>query len=368
MHTSSDLIYQLALTCVPQIGAVQARILLDHFQSAEEIFKSKKSSLEKIEGIGSIRAGSIKSFNQFFEQEQAIKDLDKNNISTLFIKDPEYPQRLLHCYDPPTLLFYKGNANMNTSRILAFIGTRNNTEYGREMTEQLIEELTPYNPLIVSGLAYGIDAIAHRKSVQTGLITTGILAHGLDIIYPSSHYQLAGEMIKNGGCLISEFRCNTLPDRHHFPSRNRIVAGISDATIVIETGCKGGSMITANLACDYSRDVFAIPGKVSDSRSAGCNQLIAKQKAQLVQSGNEIADMMGWVSKKTPTVQTKKLFIDLTKEEDDVLKIFSPQENLHIDAIHLTSNQSHSQTASALLSLEMKGLIRCMPGKVYRLT
>ena len=367
MHTSSDLIYQLALTSVPQIGAVQARILLEHFQSAAEIFNAKKSLLEKIEGIGSIRAGNIKNFHQFSEQEKAMKELEKNNIRTLFIKDQEYPQRLLHCYDPPTLLFYKGNTNLNAARILAFIGTRSNTEYGKTMTEQIIEELIPYNPLIVSGLAYGIDAIAHRKSVQTGLLTTGILAHGLDIIYPSSHYQLAGDMIKNGGCLISEFRCNTLPDRHHFPSRNRIVAGISDATIVIETGCKGGSMITANLACDYSRDVFAVPGKANDSKSAGCNQLIAKQKAQLVQSGSEIAEMMGWVSKKIKPAQTKQLFIDLSKEEEEILNRFRAQEEIHIDTIHLTSKQSYSQTASVLLSLEMKGLIMCMPGKLYKL-
>jgi DNA processing protein len=366
MHTSSDLIYQLALTCVPHIGNVQARILLENFHSAESIFQSKLSLLEKIEGIGSVRARSIKNFKQFSEQEKSIKDLEKNKIRTLFMKDQDYPQRLLHCYDPPTLLFFKGEANFNPSRMLAFIGTRSNTEYGRMMTEQLIEDLVPYNPIIISGLAYGIDAIAHKKSIQCGLKTIGILAHGLDMIYPSAHYTLAEEMLAKGGALISEFRCKTLPDRHHFPSRNRIVAGISDATIVVETGKKGGSMITANLACDYSRDVFAIPGKVNDTKSAGCNLLIASQKAQLIQSGSDIASNMGWIRKDLP-VQPRTLFVDLTEEEKELLKIFNLQDSIHVDTVYISSKKSHSQTASILLNLEMKGVIRCLPGKMYQL-
>ena len=367
MHTSSDLLYQLALTCVPQIGPVQARILFEHYQTAEEIFRSKPSQLEKIEGIGTVRARSIKQFKQFQEQEEAIKELSKHQIRSLFIKDPDYPRRLLHCYDPPTLLFFKGSADLNASRILSFIGTRSNSDYGRIITEQLLDELSSYNPFIVSGLAYGIDAIAHRKSLQLGIPTLGILAHGLDTIYPSAHYGIAQEMVVKGGGLLSEFRCKTLPDRHHFPSRNRIVAGISDATVVIETAPRGGSMITATLAIDYNRDVFAVPGKINDPKSSGCNQLIAQQKAQLIQSGNEIAEIMGWTKKEVVRSVAKELFVDLSKDETDMLRIFDSHGQLHIDSIHASVPKSSSVVASLLLSLEIKGMIRCLPGKVYQL-
>ena len=367
MYTSPDLIYQLALTSVPQIGPVQARILLEHFQTADDIFRSKVSLLEKIDGIGTIRARSIKNFKAFKEQEDAVKELEKHQIQTIFLKDRNYPKRLLHCYDPPTLLFYKGDADLNTSRILSFIGTRSNTEYGRKATEQFIEELACFNPLIVSGLAYGIDAIAHRKCIHQGLPTLGVLGHGLDTIYPSAHYNLAKEMIEKGGGLLSEFRCKTLPDRHHFPSRNRIVAGISDATIVVETATKGGSMITATLACDYNRDVFAVPGKISEQKSSGCNQLIAQQKAQLIQSGKEIADLLGWNQKETTRTVPKQLFVELTNDETELLKIFDGHDNLHIDHIHFSSPKSHSHVASLLLNLEIKGVIRCLPGKIYQL-
>jgi DNA processing protein len=367
MHTSPDLIYQLALTCVPQIGPVQARILLEHYQTAEDIFRSKVSLLEKLDGIGTVRARSIKQFKQFQEQEKAIRELSKYHIRTLFIKDPDYPRRLLHCYDPPTLLFFKGSADLNTSRILSFIGTRSNTDYGHMITEQLLEELSSYSPLIVSGLAYGIDAIAHRKSLQLEVPTLGVLGHGLDTIYPSAHYGLAHEMVEKGGGLLSEFRCKTLPDRHHFPSRNRIVAGISDATVVIETATRGGSMITATLACDYNRDVFAVPGKINEQKSAGCNQLIAQQKAQLIQSGKEVADILGWTKKEIPRSIAKQLFIELTNDEKEMLTIFDGHPNLHIDHIHASSLKSTSHVASLLLNLEIKGMIRCLPGKIYQL-
>lgn len=367
MHTSPDLIYQLALTCVPQIGPVQARILLEHFQTAEDIFQSKISLLEKIDGIGTVRARSIKYFKAFKEQEEAVKEIRKHQIQTLFIKDPDYPKRLLHCYDPPTLLFYKGAVDLNASRILSFIGTRSNTDYGRTITEQLIEELACYNPLIVSGLAYGIDAIAHRKSILLGLPTLGVLGHGLDTIYPAAHYSLAKEMIEKKGGLLSEFRCKTLPDRHHFPSRNRIVAGICDATIVVETAIRGGSMITATLACDYNRDVFAVPGKINEQKSSGCNQLIAQQKAQLIQSGHEIAGLLGWNQKETTRSIPKQLFVELTNDEKELLTIFDGHHHLHIDHIHVSSPKSNSHVASLLLNLEIKGVIRCLPGKIYQL-
>jgi DNA processing protein len=368
MTNSPDLLYQLALTSVPHIGPVQARLLLEHFETARDIFHSKVSLLEKIEGIGSVRAKSILHFRGFKEQEEAITLLEKAQIQALFLKDKHYPQRLLHCYDPPTLLFWKGSADLNATKTLSVIGTRNHTEYGSRMTEQLLEQLLSYNPVIVSGLAFGIDAIAHRKSIQCGLSTIGVLGHGLDTIYPYTHRTLANDMLEHGGGLLTEFRCKTLPDRHHFPARNRIVAGISDATIVIETAVRGGSMITACLAADYNRDLFAVPGRATDLKSSGCNHLIVQQRAILCQSGEDIAKALGWITEIKPATVARTLFVDLNKEEEMIYRLLPSDISKHIDVLYAESRFSSSQLASVLLSLELKGIIRSLPGKMYQTT
>src|SRR4030095_2785581 len=280
MH--SELLYQLALTEVPNIGCVRAKILAMDFGNAEMIFKSDLGSLEKIEGIGTIPARSIKKFSDFSKAEDEIKFIEKYKIKPLFLTDKNYPKRLLNCYDSPTLLFYKGDADLNASKVVAIIGTRNHTEYGKQQTEKLVKELSSQNILVVSGMAFGIDSIAHKTAYKHNLATVGVLGHGLDQIYPPEHSHLAKEMLKHGGGLLTEFRSNTKPDKHNFPTRNRIVAGMSDATVVIETGEKGGSMITAELANGYNKDVFALPGKVTDNKSAGCNFLIRNNKAMLL--------------------------------------------------------------------------------------
>jgi DNA processing protein len=366
---NTDILYQLALTQVPQIGAVQAKLLADEFETAEAIFKAKKSLLEKIEGIGTVRATSIKSFHAFKEQEDEIKFIEKYKITPLFLKDELYPQRLLNCYDPPTLLFYRGTANLNSSKIVSIIGTRNNSDYGKQMVEQIIEQLSPLQPLIVSGLAYGVDAIAHKQSVKYQLATVGVLAHGLDIIYPSAHRSLAKEMIAAGGGLLTEFRKETKPDKHHFPTRNRVVAGMCDATIVIETGVKGGSMITAHLANSYNRDVFAIPGKTTDSKSEGCNYLIQSNKAVLIRNGIDIIDQMGWEkqTKKTAASQ-KQLFVELNDEEKKLYNLLKEKGSLSIDEINLSYKLSSSSIAAALLTMELQGVVMSLPGKIYSLT
>ncbi|MDB5205104.1 MAG: dprA, partial [Flavisolibacter sp.] len=262
MH--SELFYQLSLTLIPNIGDVQAKILVQHFGDAGSIFKAKISELEKIDGIGEIRARSIKHFNEFHLAEHEEKFIDKYKIQALFLTDEAYPKRLLNCYDPPTLLFYKGAASLNTSKVIAIVGTRSNTDYGKAFTEKLVKDLLEHNILIVSGLAFGIDAIAHKAALKNGLQTVGVVGHGLDKIYPAQHASLAKEMITEGGGILSEFFSGTKPDKHNFPLRNRIVAGMSDATIVIESTVKGGSMITAKLADAYNRDVFALPGRTTD--------------------------------------------------------------------------------------------------------
>ena len=229
---NKDLLYQIALTLIPNIGPVQAKILLQQYEPAD-IFKAKKSSLEYIEGIGSIRAGSIKGFDDFKTAEDEIAFIEKYTIKPLFLTDNDYPKRLLNCYDSPSLLYYKGGADLNASKIIAVIGTRNHTEYGKQVTEKLIADLANLNITIISGLAYGIDALGHKAALKNNLPTVAVLAHGLDQVYPSQHTGLAKDMIKHGGGLLTEFRSNTNPDKHNFPTRNRIVAGMSDATIVI---------------------------------------------------------------------------------------------------------------------------------------
>lgn len=365
---NTDLIYQLALTEVPHIGNVQAKLLADEFGTAEAIFKAKKSTLEKIEGIGEVRASSIKKFDAFKEQEEEMNFIEKYKIKPLFLTDTDYPKRLLHCYDPPTLLFYRGNANLNTSKIISIIGTRSNSDYGKMMTEKILEALAPHQPLVVSGLAYGIDAIAHKYSIKQQVPTVAVLAHGLDKIYPSQHTALAKEMIAEGGGLLTEFRKETKPDRHNFPERNRIVAGMCDATIVIETGIKGGSMITANLAYSYNRDVFAVPGKTTDSKSEGCNYLIQSKKALLIRNGEDVIKEMGWEEKNRKKIIQKQLFVDLTADEKIIAQLLHVKEQMHIDEINLQSNINSSAVSAALLMMEMNGLVKSLPGKIYKLS
>ncbi len=365
---NQDLLYQLALTEIPQIGCVQAKILLEHFGDVSSIFKAKVSSLKNIEGIGEVKAHSIKSFNDFSNAEKEIKFIEKFKIRPLFITDPDYPKRLLNCYDSPTLLFYKGSADLNASKIVAVIGTRTHTEYARQLTDKLISGLAEQNVLVVSGMAFGVDALAHKAALKNNLPTVGVLAHGLDQIYPSEHSGLAKDMLQHGGGLLTEFRSNTKPDKHNFPIRNRIVAGMSDAVIVVETDIKGGSMITAELANGYNKDVFAFPGKTTDNKSTGCNYLIRNNKAILITKAEELIQSMNWEEKKKPTAKKQKeFFIELTDDEKKIMKILQEKENVPIDEINFRSGLSSSAVAAAILNLELQNVIKSFPGKIYSL-
>lgn len=368
MH--SELLYQLALTEVPNIGCVRAKILAMHFGNAEMIFKSDLKSLEKIEGVGTIPAKAIKAFTDFSNAEEEIKFIEKYKIKPLFLTDKNYPQRLLNCYDSPTLLFYKGDADLNASKVVAIIGTRNHTEYGKQQTEKLVKELSSQNILVVSGMAFGIDAIAHKASYKNNLPTVGVLGHGLDQIYPPDHSNLAKDMLKHGGGLLTEFRSKTKPDKHNFPTRNRIVAGMSDATVVIETGEKGGSMITAELANGYNKDVFALPGRVNDNKSAGCNFLIRNNKAMLLTDAEELIEVMGWEEKAKSEKEKRsqrELFIELSKDEKIIVDILKEKDLVHVDELNFKSGLSSSSMAVAILNLELQGVVATLPGKLYRL-
>lgn len=366
MH--DDILYQVALTQVPKIGCVHAKLLTDHFGSARAIFEAREAALEKLEGIGRIRARSLKTFTDFTNAEKELAFLEKYHVKTFFLTDPGYPQRLLHCYDPPTLLFYRGEADLNTSKIVSVIGTREHTPYGKYLTEKLVEELRAYEVLVVSGMAFGIDAIAHKAALKNGLPTVGVLGHGLDSIYPAEHLSLARDILRQNGGLLTEFPSHTKPDRHHFPTRNRIVAGISDASIVVETELRGGSMITAELANGYHKDVFAFPGKITDPKSAGCHFLIRNHKAMLLTGAAELAGIMGWEEKLPVKVKPQKdLFAALSADEKRLVDLLKEAESLHIDEINLRSGLSGSVVATALLNLELEQIVSSLPGKLYRL-
>ncbi len=363
---NTALLYQIALTLIPHIGCVQTRNLLEHFE-AEEIFRAPKRLLEKIEGLGEVRIRNIKSFTDFTEAEKELAFIEKYKIQPLFIQDEAYPKRLLNCYDAPILLYYRGNANLNQSRIISIVGSRIHTDYGKSVTETLVAALSNENVLVVSGLAYGIDSIAHKACLNNKVPTLGVLAHGLNKIYPNNHKDMAKEMIQQGG-LLTEFRHTTKPDRHNFPSRNRVVAGMADATIVIETDVKGGSMITAELANGYNKDVFAIPGKLTDKKSSGSNHLIKNNKAILLTDATQLLETMGWIStKKRDLPRAKELFISLTPEEKVIVDLLNEKVTISIDEINLQSGLNSSIIAASILNLEMKNVIQGMPGKMYRL-
>ena len=365
MH--NDLLYQITLTLIPNIGDVHAKALVNHFGNAEDIFKAKKKELEEIEGIGSVRARSIKEFKDFKNAEEEITFIEKYKITPLFITDKNYPQRLLNCYDSPAMLYYRGNADLNQPKIIAIVGTRNNNEYGKAVCEKLVEDLAGENILIVSGLAFGIDSIAHRSALKNDLKTVAILAHGLDRIYPTQNKSLAKEIIEQGG-LLTDFRSKTNPDKQNFPKRNRIVAGISDGIVVVESSIKGGSLITAELGNGYNKDVFAVPGRINDTKSEGCNYLIKNNKACLITSAEDLLEDMGWKEYKKPSAKKQReLFIELSDDEKIVVNILQQQQQIHIDELYIKSGLSSSAVASALLTLEMQSVINSLPGKMYRM-
>jgi DNA processing protein len=364
MH--SELFYQIALTLVPRIGPVHAKLLTEHFESASAVFKAARKALGQLEGMGEVKARNIKEFDDFKRVETEIRFIEKHQINTYFLTDKAYPQRLLNCYDPPCLLYGKGEANLNHPKIVAVIGTRNHSVYGRQQTEKLVEELKPYNVLVLSGLALGIDAMAHKTAVKHQIPTVGIMANGIDKIYPSEHAPLIRDMINNGGGILTELLSGTQADKHFFPARNRIVAGMADVVVVVETGKKGGSMITAELANGYHKDVMAMPGRVTDPKSEGCNHLIQTNKAQLINSAAELVQFMRWEEsqKQTPKKQ-RELFLNLSEDENKILSLISSGGQKHIDEIYLKSGCSSSTVAGALLMLELQHLVRLLPGKLY---
>lgn len=365
---NEQLLYHIALTSIPNIGDVTAKKLIAYCGSSEQVFKDKKSLLEKVPGIGSVYAKSIleHKIEALNIAEEELKHIQKNNIVPLFYLNDNYPKRLVHCEDGPILLYTKGNIDFNTQKVISIVGTRKATEYGKEFCEKIIENLAPHNPLIISGLAYGIDVAAHKAAVKNNISTVGVLAHGLDRLYPAQHKNVAKEMLERGG-LATEFKSGTNPDRENFPKRNRVVAGLSDLTIVVESSKKGGSLITAGLANSYNRDVFALPGKLSDSQSEGCNWLIKINKAALIQSVKDIEYIMNWQPEEKPKAQQTNLFVELTDEQKTLVNIIKQKGKVAIDELSLLAKTPMSKTTSILLELEFDGVVKSLPGKLYKL-
>lgn len=363
-----DVLYQIALTHIPQIGNVCGRLLVEHFGEAHSVFKASTAQLCKLDGVGEVRAHAIHRFKSWIQAEEELRFIETNGISPLFIRSKDYPQRLLNCADAPLLLYQKGETPLNTSRIVAVVGTRHHTDYGKQLTEKLIADLASQQVLVISGLAYGIDALAHKAAIQHGLSTVGVLAHGLDALYPPRHRSLAATMLENRGSLLTEFGSGTQPDRHNFPIRNRIVAGLSDAVVVVETGPTGGSLITADLANGYNRDVFAFPGRSTDFRSQGCNELIRNNKAVLITQAADLITSMNWDhTPSEPAVRQSELFVELTVDEKKLIQLLRDKGQLSLDELNWYSQLSNSQVAAGLLSLELKNQIRALPGSLFRI-
>lgn len=358
------LFYPIALTKISKVGPVTARTLVSYCGSPEEVFRSSAKTLLKIPGIGAQLAQQIKSAEPQAAAEKELYHLERQKIQALFYLDEQYPQRLKPYPDSPLVLYFRGNADLNAKRIIAIVGTRKPTVPGTAFCEEFLEQISPHDPLIISGLAYGIDICAHRKALELKLPTVGVLAHGLAHLYPSAHQVVAQKMLEQGG-ILSEYGFETKAEKEHFPLRNRIIAGLCDALVVVETARYGGSIITVNYANEYNKDVFAVPGRVKDPFSAGCNELIKNNQAHLLESAEDVVRMLRWdLPPYTYGVQ-QQLFIELSAEEKNIVDLLRHDEEKNIDELTFVTQKSHSAMAALLLELEFKGLIKALPGKRY---
>lgn len=363
LHT--ELLHALALLKVEGIGDVVAKKLINHCGSAQDVFQSKKKALLAIDGVGEILYKKLQEKSIFQLAEKELLFIEKEDISCLYYQDENYPGRLKHCLDGPIVLFQSGNINLQDRKLINIVGTRQITPYGVEFTKKLITDLAPLNPIIVSGFAYGVDIIAHQTAMENNLQTIGVLAHGLNQIYPKTHKKYVAKMEQNGG-FMTEFWSTSNPERENFVKRNRIVAGMCEATIVIESAEKGGSLITANIANDYNRDVFAVPGRISDKYSAGCNNLIKTQRAHLLNSVADLIYILNWdLGKKVSKPIQKQLFVSLTEEEQKIYDYLQNKEPELMDIIALDCDFPIFKISSLLLNMELKGLIRPLPGKLF---
>jgi DNA processing protein len=362
--SQENLYYELALLRVEGVGDIMAKKLLTHFGTAENVLNAKSSQLAAIDGVGTVLLNNFKDKSIFEKAKQELDFIQKNEIEVLGFKDNNYPERLKHCIDGPVLLFSSGNINLKNRKIISIVGTRQITSYGTEFCRKLIEDLAPLDPIIVSGFAYGVDIVAHQLAMDHDLQTIGVVAHGLNQIYPKPHKKYVAKMEQNGG-FMTEFWSTSNPDKENFVRRNRIVAGMTEATIVIESADRGGSLITANMANDYNRDVFAVPGRVTDKYSQGCNNLIKTQKANVLTCAADLIYNLNWDIKKESKPVQKQLFVTLEDDEQKVYDYLLKTGKELMDMIALNCDFPIYRISGLLLNMELKGVIRPLPGKMF---
>lgn len=365
--TETELLHLLALQNVAKIGDITAKKLISHCGSAEEIFKQKKKNLLMIDGIGTNTISDLFGTYHFEEAEKELKFIKANDIACLYFMDGDYPEKLKHCIDAPILLFQSGDIDLKNQRIISIVGTRKITTYGIAFCEQLVDQLAVFNPIIVSGFAYGADITAHKAALKYNLQTIGCLAHGLNQIYPTVHKKYMADIEKHGG-FMTEFWSTSNPDRENFLKRNRIIAGMSEATIVVESAEKGGSLVTADIANSYNREVFAVPGRTTDLQSVGCNNLIKFQKAHALTNPMDVPYILNWEleHQKKPAIQ-KQLFVELDDQEKVIFNYLKINEKQLLDIIAMECQIPIFKVAGILLNMELKGVIRPLPGKLFEL-
>jgi DNA processing protein len=361
---SSQKIYEVAVGLIPGIGNMLTKQLISYCGSAEEVLKKSKTSLKKIPNIGDALATQIINSNVLHEAEQELKRAEKMGVEILFYTDEKYPHRLKQIADAPTIIYCKGKADFNNQKVIAIVGTREATIYGKELTEKIVEELKPQNCLIVSGLAYGIDIYAHKAALKFGLPTVGVMASGIDIVYPAVHKSTAIEMQENGA-IITENKIGTIPDAPRFPARNRIIAGMCDALIVVEAATKGGALITAEIANSYHKEVFAVPGRNNDKFSNGCNQLIAQNKAQIFIDTQQVLATLNW-DKEIKKSKKSKLIPDLNEDEKIIYEKLQNVEAMELDELSWQTGLNVNRLSSLLLAMEFSGFIKVLPGKKFK--
>ncbi|WP_348812082.1 DNA-processing protein DprA [Flavobacterium maritimum] len=359
-----DLFHLLALQRVEGVGDIMTKKLLTHFGDAASVFKAKASQLAAIDGVGSVLLKNLKDKSIFEKANQEIQFIQSNDIKAFYFQDEDYPERLKHCIDGPVVLFSSGNIDLKKGKIISIVGTRQITSYGIEFCRKLIEDLAPLDPIIVSGFAYGVDIVAHQVAMENNLQTIGVVAHGLNQIYPKPHKKYVAKMEQNGG-FMTEFWSSSNPDKENFVRRNRIVAGMTEATIVIESADRGGSLITANMANDYNRDVFAVPGRVTDKYSQGCNNLIKTQKANVLTNAADLIYILNWELEKESKPIQKQLFVTLETDEQKVYDYLLKTGKEVMDIIALHCDFPIYKISGLLLNMELKGVIRPLPGKLF---
>ena len=361
--------YKIAISLIKGIGPVLAKNLIAYLGDVDAIFKESQSNLAKIPDIGPVLSKQISTQHVLARADKEINFIEKNNIQSFFYTDKTYPYRLKECIDAPIILYAKGNVEFNSTRYIGVVGTRGATEYGKENCRKLIQDLATIAPdvTIISGLAYGIDICAHKTALDSGLPTIAAIGHGLDRIYPAVHRSTAVRMLEKGG-LVTEYLTETNPDKQNFVQRNRLIAGMCDAVVVIESGAKGGSLITADMAQSYNRDVFAFPGRVGDSFSAGCNALIKNNKAGLIESSKDLVNAMCWEVNTNSNVPIQhSLFLDLTEEQQNIVTLLRKEEHISLNQLAIALGLPVSKTSSMLLELEFSGVVKCLPGNIYKL-